>query len=1307
MREEMSSRTLRRIARPTPLLITASLLILPTGIDAQINITTQQSVANPAAADALVDPAGIVVSTATGQLRITGMGVFTFGDNPSQLINLSGGNPSGGALLARRQDTTVVNPFLISADSVIHVEGASSVLNLTGQISGSGALEKIGGGTLALTANNPFSGSITLQNGTLQLSNLNAISSASGIQAGSGTAIQLNVTGLNAWQLGTGNIVLNNGGTLRQFSGSDEDIALISQTIQLTGTGGTLNAPGDSRIYAQGDITGSGALTKAGGGELRFTNSPKTYTGATNVNNGRLRIDRDGIPIATSAINLGGGNLRFGQSGNFTFSLGAGGNAPVNITGSSSIEHTDLGHITLTNPISRTGGGTGNFRSRDDGALLELSGTLTGGGALNINQGTGGNPVQAGTIFLSGNASAFSGNINVLQSTLRLGQNTTLGANAFTLQAPATLMLDLASPSDFGRVSATSATLSSGSTIATNFLSGPDGGITTYDIINTTSGVTNNGALVQSTGLMQLSLNTTNPNILQLVADVDYSGGGLLGFNQIETAVSEYLNAPGTGTALSAMRGGALNSTTDAEIAALYNAIAAEEYAGTIDTALYGAQSQLRSITRFAPHLQNRLGLADSLGVRPHEPGAAGGDLAYSNWNVFSDLLIQGNDRARSTELGGYNASGQTLILGADRLFSDQFAAGFFGSYEHSRIEFDQRRGWSNGDTFGVGAMASWLLPKSQVTLGVQQLRHNFEVERYSPLGTARSRPKGDQTGIILQGSTQWGHGRFSVIPTAHLQYNRLSLGGFTESGSPIAQSFDSRSYDSLQGGLGVRIGYDIPGHSVALRPEVFAEYRHEFLDASRSLNSSFLDGSGPLSITAPDRSSGYAVVGGGLHADFSGNASAFVQYEAQLVESNATNYGIYGGMRWTFGESLLDNSVLAFSETNTRYRDSLRRSPLGDAIDFFNLRALVMLQYDHANTKASAGTDPDPDDPADTDFWFARRVRLSADRDLGMGFNLGAAWQYSENLDSNENSIDLFRANLGWELYEPFTLHFGLDKVPLGWEETTSSATIRTVERSVATRTFNRLGGDDIGRSHWRAAASGRFREIYTNSAGPVNRYDFHYEFAVANPREAVHAPWRDDANPLVERWPKPSFYLRLHNELHTSIGLFDFGVDLADIPSFRARSDNMVTGAKAMSPFLNYNRGWFNLSTVGMMARYDRDQLNGGNRVNPTGFTITPSIFVTPQTELVAMYSRFDTDGDFAIRLNQSSPNLPTTYPDNRRFNEIEQFYFGVNHYLNGDDLKVMYGIEHTSASGAAANRPVSKEESWAFRLRLQLRL
>ncbi|MDF1824451.1 MAG: porin [Verrucomicrobiales bacterium] len=1257
----------------------------------------------------------LVITNATNTFN--GPVKITEGELEFQDAGALGNTPSltaDGGRLSFRGDFTVAPSHRIfignGAGTSISTPGGSSDVVYNGVIANKpgevGSWAKQGSGRLILGGANTFTGSVAVNNGELRLNDIASLTTASSVLVDDAT-LELNVGGTQSWQIGQGDIILNDGGKLEQLRDTDNDIAIIDQAIRLTGSGGEINASGDSQITVTGNISGTN-LEKSGGGELRFSDTEKTYSGETLVSNGRLRIDEEGMPTNTSAVVLDdGGNLRFGQAKPRTFSIGAGGNAPITITGNSetsSIEYTDSGSATLTNniAINTTGSGGGNFRSRDAGSTLELTGNLTGAGDLFINEGTGGNPVQGGTVYLRGNASSFTGDVDVLQSILRLGENTTLGAGDFTLRSPSTLSVDINSPTTLGSVSASNATLASGSTITPNFNGTVNPGENTFTLIDTTGALVNNGAIVLDRPLVDLSLVTTS-NQLQLRAFADFGGAGL-GLNRIQSAVGDYLQTTSGGNAVGKVRGAAANLLDATSVAEFYDAVAPDEIGGIMDGAIFHGKDQLRSVNRFAPHVQQQLNKKNESGSLFSVETPTSFVEPEDGWTLFHDVRAQRGSREREFELGGYEQNGQAFLMGADRQFSDSFAGTIFGSYENTRTEFDRSRGWGSSDTVGIGAMGSILLPQGHISAGIQHLHHSFSTERYSSLGTARAKPDGDQLGLILQSATRLGNGPLSITPTAHLQYNKLWIDSFTENGSAIAQSFDDLATDSLEGGLGLRVGYTIPTPTMTLRPEVFAEYRQEFLDGSREISSSLIGATTDLKFSTPERSDGYAVVGGGLHADFSDNTSAFVQYEAQLIDTDASTYGVYGGLRWNFSENPLAESMTAFADSTANYRDTLRGSYLGDAIDAINLRARVDLQYDHAETDARAGTDPDPNDPADTDFWFARRVRLYADRDFGLGFYSDVSFDFGEDINSEETAARLFQTNVGWNLFEPFELRFGLDRVPLGYEDTTSSASLKTIERSAASRVFGRLGGDQIGRDHWSGAVKGRLRELYASNRGLIRRYDFHYEFAVANPREDVDALW-DDAG-TGTTWGESSYYLRVMNELHTSIGQFDFGVDLADIPTFRARSDDEVTGAKAYSPFINYQLGWFNLSSVGYFVDYDRDAANGGTSVEAEGIAIIPSLYITPKVELVGMYSNFETDGDFAIRANQASRNIPTTYSENRRYDRLDQFYFGVNHYLNGNDLKIMYGVEKSIFDETRADRPVGKEESWAFRTRVQLR-
>ncbi|MFQ3671878.1 MAG: porin, partial [Verrucomicrobiia bacterium] len=543
--------------------------------------------------------------------------------------------------------------------------------------------------------------------------------------------------------------------------------------------------------------------------------------------------------------------------------------------------------------------------------------------------------------------------------------------------------------------------------------------------------------------------------------------------------------------------------------------------------------------------------------------------------------------------------------------------------------------------------------------------------------------------------------GRWTFGPTGSLTYSHLWIDGFSENGSPMAQRFSSQEAESLQMGVGGRVSYLFPGNFVSIRPELRAEYRREFMDSARSINSTLIGGGPALQLETSPPSKDFAVIGGGLNAVFSDSTTAFVNYEAEVGRSSYVAHGVYGGVRWNFPGGPMRAPVILFEDEPKDWRDAFWETPVGQAARWIQLRGILHAQYDHLETNSKAGV-IDPRDPEMENVLFIRRLRLYAERDLGGGFYVEGAGEYDEHAQGRP-PLKLFNANAGWRPIDEFHLMFGFDKVPFSHEENISSARIKTVERSVASRTFTKLG--DLGEQHVRLAVAGRFRDVLDGAVGILDRYDLHYEAAIAHPSEDASALWDADPSGTRSSMPAPSYYFRLAHEFRTAWGDLDVGADFAYAPSFRARGSNQPTGAQAVSPFFNYNKGWFNLMGQWMGLTYVRDDANGNVRRSPTGFTIQPSFFVHPKWEIVTMYSTFDTNGDEAIRFNQSVRNAPTFYPEDRRFDNIHQFYLGFNHYIKGNDIKLSTGIERIEADGARANRPVSAEDAWVVRARLQL--
>lgn len=202
--------------------------------------------------------AKMVLSGSTTQARnvnINGMGdpVFKLGD-------LSG---SGGKINANNGTTLQVGA--LGLDSTF-----------AGNISSTGGLEKIGAGSLTLTASNAYAGATTVSNGTLQIGNsfTGSIAAASGVTVGASGALVLNLPAAATFP----NAITNNG-AVSTASGND--------------------------LTLSGAIEGAGSISKADSGTLTLSGSGG-FSGIANVSAGSLKVNGFN---GSAAVTLGAATL--------------------------------------------------------------------------------------------------------------------------------------------------------------------------------------------------------------------------------------------------------------------------------------------------------------------------------------------------------------------------------------------------------------------------------------------------------------------------------------------------------------------------------------------------------------------------------------------------------------------------------------------------------------------------------------------------------------------------------------------------------------------------------------------------------------------------------------------------------------------------------------------------------------------------------------------------------------------------------------------------------------------------------------
>lgn len=365
--------------------------------------------------------------------------------------NLTGGGATGGNITLNGNTLTV---------------NAAAGTTYSGILSGSGGVTKQGVASLTLSGLNTYTGATTVTNGTLALGANNVL--ANGTQ------------------------VVVNGGTLALTNRSDTVAGVQLQSGSITGTTGVLTSTTDFDLQSgtvTGVLGGAVALNKSTGGTVLLSGA-NTYTGATNINTGTLRLGAASRIADASAVTVASGALFDLNSFSETVGSVAGG-----------------GDITLGSATLTTGG---------NGASTTYSGAISGTGALT--------KTGAGVMTLSG-ANTYSGATTISAGTLRASGGNAIGdASQVTLANVANASLDLTNAEAIGNLGG-GGTTGGRVTLNGNTLTVNESGATTYSgVMSGTGGLTKEGA-----GVLTLAgVNTFTGPVTISGGSVALSGGSAL-----------------------------------------------------------------------------------------------------------------------------------------------------------------------------------------------------------------------------------------------------------------------------------------------------------------------------------------------------------------------------------------------------------------------------------------------------------------------------------------------------------------------------------------------------------------------------------------------------------------------------------------------------------------------------------------------------------------------------------------------------------------------------------------------------------
>jgi hypothetical protein len=271
-------------------------------------------------------------------------------------------------------------------------------------------------GTATVTSTTAATISGTISGGTVELSGAN--SSVNTVAAGNVklTGGSSSITEIN----GTATVeIAGNGNTVTEVNGGTVDIkgettittlsagnvSVNSDVVVTTLSGGDLTlGPGNTLTVSEGSsagtLAGSGTLAKTGTGTLELSGDNSTFTGATEVGAGKVKVTNINALGSTSGVTLGSNDgvhnatLEIATTGDATLSADI---VASNSTAANIIQNTGTGTVTLEGNLTK------------NGTVLTLAGNMNVTGNIIGNSAGSDLVVSAGSTITVSRSNSYNG----------------------------------------------------------------------------------------------------------------------------------------------------------------------------------------------------------------------------------------------------------------------------------------------------------------------------------------------------------------------------------------------------------------------------------------------------------------------------------------------------------------------------------------------------------------------------------------------------------------------------------------------------------------------------------------------------------------------------------------------------------------------------------------------------------------------------------------------------------------------------------------------------------------------------------
>jgi len=359
----------------------------------------------------------------------------------------------------------------------------------------------------------------------------------------------------------------------------------------------------------------------------------------------------------------------------------------------------------------------------------------------------------------------------------------------------------------------------------------------------------------------------------------------------------------------------------------------------------------------------------------------------------------------------------------------------------------------------------------------------------------------------------------------------------------------------------------------------------------------------------------------------------------------------------------LVLKGVLSSKEADSIKKEAKSSSPVyavpgKKAVSKLSLGARIQMQY------AALSTDIDGtnNDPVSTNHFFLRRVYLTTKA------SLGPDWSMNITYDPANQSFD--KALISYK-GDGFGVDVGLRKPDFGLEETTSSSSLKSIERTGVTRYF-------VESNNGRRLGAGSYRVGVFASGKSGN---FVYGGAITNP-ERVGDPTSagNSGNNNQAYWANAGF------EGDHANGSYSFGAAIGILPDQGGKKVGAGDDLTAYSIYGDVSTGNFTVMGEYLAAKVEHGA-SATKDATPTGYWLQGSYKFSKTFEGVVRFSYLDTDGR-GVKLSDGVRSAPAGNTNDK----LTEYFVGGSWFIIGNDLKFQAGYVYGESKDGAASATTS---------------